>query len=26
LKLCENESAPRVSFETAKQVEGSAAE
>jgi len=26
LKLCENESAPRVSFETAKQVEGAAAE
>jgi hypothetical protein len=26
LKLCENESAPRVSFETVKQVEGSAAE
>jgi hypothetical protein len=26
LKLCENESAPRVSFETAKQVESAAAE
>jgi len=26
LKLCENESAPRVSFETAKQVEGATAE